>query len=375
LTSGDLPISVEHLVEPLPPPIEGTVRGVVSINVNLPPTASPKAKVLVWYTREDGEVVADTRELEVEKCLGSSASLTWSESQAQPGQQTTLTLSSDPNSVCSLGVVDRSSELLATDPDPITLEKLFNFADDFDINPWRNSQVNTHKYCHDKYLQKLTPGVSSDQGGIGFPGPSWHQSYYSDYVDALSMFDNSGLYIFTDLTVETRPCEKEERHHYFETAGLPGFAFGGASGSAGNGGGGLGGPPPSPQASFAPTTTNPSASRPPNVESSVFSNKEDSEEVADSPRTNFPETWLWDIVVLPSSGVNSQDLTLPDTITQWVGKAVCVHPEKGVALSERESITTFTPFFVDLTLPPTVKRGEILPVKMSIFNYLDRPIP
>nr|XP_053631516.1 A.superbus venom factor 1-like [Cherax quadricarinatus] len=65
LSSGELPISEEHLVDPLPPPPENTIRGVVNIKVSLPPTASTKVKVLVWYTREDGEVVADTRELEV----------------------------------------------------------------------------------------------------------------------------------------------------------------------------------------------------------------------------------------------------------------------------------------------------------------------
>lgn len=69
------------------------------------------------------------------------------------------------------------------------------------------------------------------------------------------------------------------------------------------------------------------------------------------------------------------DQTLPDTITQWVGKAVCVHPQAGVGLSQKESITTFTPFFVDLTLPPTIKRGETLPVKMSVFNYHGKDLP
>ncbi|KAG7168921.1 Alpha-1-inhibitor 3-like, partial [Homarus americanus] len=302
--------------------------------------------VLVWYTREDGEVVADTRELEVEKCLGSSASLTWSESQAQPGQQTTLTLSSEPNSVCSLGVVDRSSELLAKDVDPISLEKLFDFVDNFDINRWINSQIYTPDYCEKKKLREKEKDRASlsDLNPIIFPEDRPSVSYYSNY--------DSGLYVLTDQTVETRPCEEDEALFFEydgppEALGIPQLAadFDTEDRIVGGAGGGNSSPSPSPP--------------PPE----------------DAPRTDFPETWIWDLVVLPSSGVNSQNLTLPDTITQWVGKAVCAHPEKGVALSERESITTFTPFFVDLTLPPTVKRGEILPVKMSIFNYLDRPIP
>ncbi|ROT85735.1 alpha2 macroglobulin isoform 2 [Penaeus vannamei] len=92
-------------------------------------------------------------------------------------------------------------------------------------------------------------------------------------------------------------------------------------------------------------------------------------------RTYFPETWLWDLLEISSSGVLSEQYTLPDTITEWVGKAVCVNSEKGLGISPRAAITTFTPFFVDLTLPPTIKRGEILPVKISVFNYLEQALP
>lgn len=76
-----------------------------------------------------------------------------------------------------------------------------------------------------------------------------------------------------------------------------------------------------------------------------------------------------------TSGELSQTVTLPDTITQWIGKAVCVHPEEGIGVTEKANITTFTPFFLDLTLPPSMKRGEILLVKISVFNYLHRPLP
>nr|XP_053627786.1 murinoglobulin-2-like [Cherax quadricarinatus] len=155
LSSGELPISKEHLVDPLPPPPENTIRGVVNIKVTLPPTASPKIKVLVWYTREDGEVVADTRELEVEKCLPNKVDLTWSVAKAQPGAAASLTLSSEPHSVCSLGVVDRSTELLAVNPDPISLEDIFNIAESFDVSRWQNSQVNNYQYCENKKLSEI----------------------------------------------------------------------------------------------------------------------------------------------------------------------------------------------------------------------------
>lgn len=60
-------------------------------------------QVVVWYIREDGEVVSDTRELEVDKCLSTTVDLSWSEQQTQPKEQATLKLESEPNSICSLG--------------------------------------------------------------------------------------------------------------------------------------------------------------------------------------------------------------------------------------------------------------------------------
>nr|XP_045625235.1 murinoglobulin-2-like isoform X1 [Procambarus clarkii] len=358
LTSGELPISVEHLVEPLPPPLPNTTRGVININVNLPPTASPKVMVLVWYTREDGEVVADMKELQVDKCLGTPVNLTWSASRVHPGQHASLSLSSEPDSVCSLGVVDRSSELLAVNPDPISLDAVFDLAGGYEVGQYQNSPINDFEYCRKKKKQTSIQTT---------PLPAHYRTwYFTDFVDALKMFATTGLHVLTDQTVETRPC-REVHHHFTPPEPLPSFPpilfFGPTTTPAT----GFRGPTASLATSRPQPTTTPSATE--------ASFNTDSEQSADSPRTNFPETWLWNIVLLPSSGVSSQNLTLPDTITQWVGKAVCTHPQKGLGLSQREFITAFTPFFVDLTLPPTVKREEILPVKMSVFNYLAQPLP
>nr|AYV97196.1 alpha-2 macroglobulin [Portunus trituberculatus] len=360
LTTGDLPFEVTHMVEPLPDPIEGTVRGLVNLEITLPPTASPRAKVLVWYTRADGEVVSDMRELEVDRCLANNVSMSWSTKKAQPGETASFTLNGEPNSVCSVGVVDKSTELLARDPDPITLQRLFNFVDGFTIYKWSRSQINDREYCNRRKRQEeQAKGGSSPRDIIPY-----FYGYYTSYVDAIRMFSDAGLYVLTDLTVETRPCEKEDYQVHYGFGGVPG-------------GGAVAFDRPIPAA--APPQALGGAAF---AEGALDDNMEDIEHKTTSetteeeaPRTNFPETWLWDIMVVPENGTRKVDQTLPDTITQWVGKAVCVHPQAGVGLSQRESITTFTPFFVDLTLPPTVKRGETLPVKMSVFNYHGKDLP
>ncbi|XP_064089812.1 alpha-1-inhibitor 3-like [Macrobrachium nipponense] len=341
LTPSDLPFEEDFFVEHLDPEPEDVVTGVLNIPLALPSTASPKIKVLVWYIRDDGEVVSDVKEMTVEKCLPNKVDFTWSTNRTQPGETASLKLASAPDSICSYGVVDKSVELVSPRQDTVTVDSFF--LDDFRYNlqPWTFPQVDDYNYCRRQL-----------QVDIGEEG---RYNYYTDYVDTLHIFDQSGLYVFTDLKLETRPCVREEFENRFFGNRI---FFGSGGGGASFGGPALEAAPPQ---SFADTKR----AGPPTPPS----------QPGEEPRTDFPETWLWDLVVVPSNGVLEQNVEVPDTITEWVGKAVCVHPEIGVGVSERASLITYTTFFVDLTLPASIKRGEILPVKISVFNYLQQPLP
>ncbi|KAG7168999.1 Alpha-2-macroglobulin-like 9, partial [Homarus americanus] len=290
MNPGVLPISVEHLVGALSPPPPHTVRG-----------------VLMWYTREDGEVVSDARDLEVERCLGSEVRLEWREDSTQPGALTALSLSSRPHSLCSLGVVDRSTELLSTREDPITLEKIFDFVNTYEIYPWGFRPGP----CENQETAFSGDASLRVQPLLGFPP----YPVFSEYVDAAFMFHTAGLLVFSDLRLVAAPCDSPELFGNIKDVNNPVLE------RSSSGGG--------------------------------------DEGIVDA-RTSFPETWLFDLLLLPSSGVTRQEVRAPDTITQWVGKAVCVSPDHHVGVSLRANLTTFTPFFLDLTLPPSVKRGEIL---------------
>ena len=78
--------------------------------------------------------------------------------------------------------------------------------------------------------------------------------------------------------------------------------------------------------------------------------------------------------IFSETGAISESVTLPDAITEWVGRAVCVNPSEGVGLSGASSIITFTNFFTSLTIPSSITRGEILPLKVSVFNYLNEDL-
>ncbi|KAG5843754.1 hypothetical protein ANANG_G00154260 [Anguilla anguilla] len=90
-------------------------------------------------------------------------------------------------------------------------------------------------------------------------------------------------------------------------------------------------------------------------------------------RTLFPETWIWELVPVGDSGRVTVEQTVPDTITKWAASGFCTSPA-GFGLATSTSLTAFQPFFVSLTLPYSVIREEVFPLKATVFNYLSKCI-
>uniref|UniRef100_A0A671UDQ6 Alpha-2-macroglobulin bait region domain-containing protein n=1 Tax=Sparus aurata TaxID=8175 RepID=A0A671UDQ6_SPAAU len=86
-------------------------------------------------------------------------------------------------------------------------------------------------------------------------------------------------------------------------------------------------------------------------------------------RTFFPETWIWDLVEVGESGTKDVPFTVPDTITTWETEAFCLSPQ-GFGLAPRKEIKVFQPFFLELSLPYSIIRGEHFELKATVFNYL-----
>uniref|UniRef100_A0A5F9DI97 Alpha-2-macroglobulin n=1 Tax=Oryctolagus cuniculus TaxID=9986 RepID=A0A5F9DI97_RABIT len=81
------------------------------------------------------------------------------------------------------------------------------------------------------------------------------------------------------------------------------------------------------------------------------------------------------IVILPSSsGMAEVEATVPDTITEWKAEALCLSNDTGLGLSPIASLRAFKPFFVELTLPYSVIRGEAFTLKATVLNYLPKCI-
>uniref|UniRef100_A0A8C2KLK0 Uncharacterized protein n=1 Tax=Cyprinus carpio TaxID=7962 RepID=A0A8C2KLK0_CYPCA len=97
----------------------------------------------------------------------------------------------------------------------------------------------------------------------------------------------------------------------------------------------------------------------------------------DSPavtiRTVFPETWIWELAEVGDSGSAQVPVTVPDTITSWETEAFCMS-SKGLGLAPPAQLTVFQPFFLELSLPYSIIRGEIFELKATVFNYLSKCI-
>lgn len=74
--------------------------------------------------------------------------------------------------------------------------------------------------------------------------------------------------------------------------------------------------------------------------------------------------------LLSLSGRSELAVKVPDTITEWKASAFCLSGATGLGLSPIISLQVFQPFFLELTLPYSVVRGEAFTLKATVFNYL-----
>ncbi|KAG2467527.1 CO3 protein, partial [Polypterus senegalus] len=98
-------------------------------------------------------------------------------------------------------------------------------------------------------------------------------------------------------------------------------------------------------------------------------------------RTEFPESWLWQIESLPDGagdrdGLVTKDVRsfLKDSITTWEVLAISLSAKKGICVADPYEITVKKDFFIDLRLPYSVVRNEQVEIKAVLYNYYDDDI-
>ncbi|XP_075128592.1 complement C3-like [Leptodactylus fuscus] len=97
-------------------------------------------------------------------------------------------------------------------------------------------------------------------------------------------------------------------------------------------------------------------------------------------RTDFPESWLWNIVnmnMAPDADNISTEILqdkhiLKDSITTWEVLAISLSKTKGICVAQPTEIQVLKDFFVDLKLPYSVARNEQVEIRAIMYNYMDK---
>ncbi|XP_017574149.1 alpha-2-macroglobulin-like [Pygocentrus nattereri] len=86
-----------------------------------------------------------------------------------------------------------------------------------------------------------------------------------------------------------------------------------------------------------------------------------------------PETWIWQLAEVGDSGSAQVPVTVHDTMTTWEADAFCLS-SKGLGLAPPVQLRVSQPFFLELSLPYSIIRGEEFELKATVFNYLSKCI-
>uniref|UniRef100_A0A3B4WY74 Alpha-2-macroglobulin-like n=1 Tax=Seriola lalandi dorsalis TaxID=1841481 RepID=A0A3B4WY74_SERLL len=248
-------------------------EGKVSFQLEVSPEVAPVIQIIAYAILPSETVIANRADFKTEKCFSHKVSLEFSPSSAVPGEETTMQVTAQPDSLCGVSAVDQS--VLIKEPG-----KILN-------------------------ADKVTAAINHPP-----TNPCQQLGNNRKQLEARQPIDSSPKLFLVDL----------KRVAYSRVRTLK-------------------------------------------VESEVEAPP------IQTVRTFFPETWIWDLVDVGETGTKDVSFTVPDTITTWETEAFCLSPQ-GFGLAPRKKLTVFQPFFLELTLPYSIIRGEHFELKATTFNYL-----
>ncbi|XP_042342008.1 LOW QUALITY PROTEIN: alpha-2-macroglobulin-like [Plectropomus leopardus] len=325
VTQGDQDVEIQD---------KSVNEGEVSFKLTVTPEMAPELQVVAYAILPSENVIAHSADFSVEKCFGHKVSLEFSPPSAVPGEEITLQVKAQPDSLCGVSAVDQS--VLIKEPEKtLDTDKIFNLLPVRKVSYIPYEARDPVECLHVRPRRYVLPHPEARD-------------------DAFTVLQNVGLKMATNLVIQVPACLKYKGREYhqgrrgislaYDAMPAPGVArtrvqvmssrVYGEAGSAGGSGGGSPDPPP-----------------------------------IETVRTFFPETWIWDLVEVGETGTKDVPLTVPDTITTWETEAFCLSSE-GFGLAPRKEITVFQPFFLELSLPYSIIRGEHFELKATVFNYL-----
>ncbi|XP_016308319.1 pregnancy zone protein-like, partial [Sinocyclocheilus anshuiensis] len=238
-------------------------------------------------------------------------SLQFSPAKAVPGEKNTLQLSAQPGSLCGLSAVDQSV-LILKPGERLDTDKIFNMLPVQSVSNYPYSVEDEQECLHVRPRRALMTD------------------------NAYESLKSVGLKMATNLAVRVPKCLSYKGLTYHRYEVVAEYALSYDSGVALD-----------------------------------LDYGDSSVEV--TVRTVFPETWIWQLAAVGDSGSAQVPVTVPDTITSWETEAFWLS-SKGLGLAPPAQLTVFQPFFLELSLPYSIIRGEIFELKATAFNYLSKCI-
>ncbi|NXD73285.1 OVOS protein, partial [Eolophus roseicapillus] len=303
-------------------------RGTFSVTLTVTEKLAPSARLLLYTVHPHGEIVADSTWIQSDVCFKNKLQLEFSEKQGLPGSEVSLHLKAAANSYCALRAVDQSVLLLQPARE-LSAERVYYQLHVSDLYGYYYNGLN---------LEDDKPEACTPVKTTFFDGLYYEPVNVSRDGDAYRIFRDMGLKVFTNSVLRKPVLCNEDKSDmedfpvYFDHVG--GYASG--------------------KRRFI-------------LYLQILSG-------VSTVRKFFPETWIWDLFHTNSSGEVNVSYTIPDTITEWKASAFCVQDDAGFGISSPVSLTAFQPFFVDLTLPYSVIRGEKFNLIANVFNYLNKCI-
>ncbi|XP_053536529.1 alpha-2-macroglobulin-like protein 1 [Ictalurus punctatus] len=292
------------------------IRGTLSLSLRNMLKLSPVAQVVLYTILSSGEAVADSMNFPIQLCLSNKVSLNFSQSSELPGAKVSLILRATPGSLCSVRAIDQSLLLLRPE-DELNTDSVFNMLP---VKTLSGYPYNIYDEDSNKCSENL-PIISIFAKLQPFYIPAYGK------IDVYNTFKDVGIKILTNAIVK----KPSECLPFMRNMGAPEMAASDVSADSS-----------SSTRSVAPVVT---------------------------IRKYFPETWIWDLVSVSQTGATVVIKTVPDSITTWQAGAFCTS-SVGFGVAPKTQLTAFQPFFVSLTMPSSVIRGEVFTLKATVFNYL-----
>ncbi|RXG73166.1 C3 and PZP-like alpha-2-macroglobulin domain-containing protein 8 [Armadillidium vulgare] len=77
------------------------------------PSMAPRARLVVYYVREDGEIVADSLHFALDGAIQNEVSISVNPMQVDAGGEVAITVTTKPNAFVGISAIDQSSLLLS----------------------------------------------------------------------------------------------------------------------------------------------------------------------------------------------------------------------------------------------------------------------